>query len=285
MNLITNDIIYILSPYIINVSDTSDITELNITITINGKIYPLVFYPMSKSFNYDLAEILKKLIVPTSSPDIKFGQDNNTLYDVTIKHKYNSSDISTPIKVILSVGKEPGTLMDLNIKADRKYLNHYNVATWSYNDIYMSQLDGIVQLVETSDITDNKYKVHIERVRNKNGNDKFVRWRNCFGGWSFWLFESFSIKANDTSKLINTRFTFSGNNPIKEHDIIQSQTKQITLQSTVHKRYLDLLSDLALSNEIYIKDGDKWLRMHTPSNDMVINYDDKTFNYSITLKI
>lgn len=285
MNLIANDIIYILSPYIINITDVNDITELNITITINGKNYPLVFYPMSKSFNYDLAEILKKLIVPTSSPTLTFGQDNNTLYDVTIKHKYNTTDTSTPIKVILSVGKEPGTLKDLNIKADRKYLNHYNVATWSYNDIYMSQLSGLVELVGTDEITDSNYKIHIERVRNKNGNDKFVRWRNCFGGWSFWLFENYSIKANDTSKLINTRFTFSGNNPIKEHDIIQSQTKQITLQTTAHKRYLDLLSDLALSQEIYVKDGEKWERMHTPSNDMTINYDDKTFNYSITLKI
>ncbi len=88
----------------------------------------------------------------------------------------------------------------------------------------------------------------------------YVKFLNSLGGYSYWMFESYTDEQKNTnSGIINNHVSFDLGNKLDQ---------EIELYSKVPRDFIPLIQDLIISPEIYIydKDNDEYNKYYSSSN-------------------
>lgn len=154
-----------------------------------------------------------------------------------------------------------------------KSLRLFNtLPVWSgfpVNDYFLNP-DYSVSVLSLADISNIDYK----RVRGCN--NQYIKFLNQNGGYSFWLFESFSNKENGSG----IGFLVDKNNNLL--DLGTDSKSGISLYSKIPQNYKQYAADLIVSPDVYIYKNSNWEKIFLKSNN--IDFDNVKKVYSVNLQ-
>lgn len=144
---------------------------------------------------------------------------------------------------------------------------------WSGFPIYDYFLSSgyVIQQLTLAEVADIDYK------RIKGCNNIYLKFLNQKGGYSYWLFESYSEKETNTpiGSLI------SANNNLL--DLGQESKSDLQIYSKVPKEYRQYAFDLIVSPDVYAYQNGGWKKLFMKSNN--IERDNIKKVYTVTLGI
>lgn len=111
----------------------------------------------------------------------------------------------------------------------------------------------------------------IDQRRTKGCSQMYVKFLNQMGGYSHWLFDTFSESETNTNY-----GSFVRANEIEDLGNDASSKFQVT--GKVPKEYINLIKDLAVSPEIYIYKNLEWVRVLSDKNPVVVEDTKRSYN-------
>jgi len=134
-----------------------------------------------------------------------------------------------------------------------------NLPVWSgfpISDYFLSSL-YLIQEQLLADVTNIDYK------RIKGCNNIYLKFLNQKGGYSYWLFESYSEKetASNLGYLVNSKT----NNLL---DLGNQSKSDLQIYSKIPKEYRDYAKDIIISPDIYAYQNGGWKKIFSKGNSV-----------------
>lgn len=134
-----------------------------------------------------------------------------------------------------------------------------NLPVWSgfpISDYFLSS-SYLIQEQLLADVTGIDYR------RIKGCNNIYLKFLNQKGGYSFWLFESYSEKEQNTNLgyLVNSKT----NNLL---DLGNESKSDLQIYSKIPKEYRDYAKDIIVSSDVYAYQNGAWKKIFMKSNSV-----------------
>lgn len=124
---------------------------------------------------------------------------------------------------------------------------------------------------------DNGISSTLKDLRRQKGcNPLYVKFLNQMGGYSYWLFDSFTETENNANI-----GSFIRNNELA--DLGNTSESKIQATGKVPQQYIEIIKDLGVSPEIYIYREGNWKRVLSNSNPVVLDDNKRSYNVKISL--
>lgn len=252
----------------ISVVDT--ITRYSVTLSNvnNGKFTrPFDLFTLDNKASINLQPIIKSLF---DYPNVR----NQNKFQITI-NAYIGTELSGTNSFIKNFirGGNRTELTNQNIELGTILRPSIKLPVWDGfpTDEYFLAEDGTIQIRPFADV--NPSSKDFKRV--KGCNNIYFRFLNQQGGYSNWLFESYSNPETNTNLGAYVR-----NNNIE--DLGNEVDNSLNLFSKVPSEYYQLIKDLFVSLEIYVWQDLRWVRVLSGKNTS--DYDTAKRAYSVKAK-
>lgn len=148
-----------------------------------------------------------------------------------------------------------------------------NLPVWSGFPVYDYFLSSgyVIQKQNLAEVTNIDYK------RIKGCNNIYIKFLNQKGGYSYWLFESYSEKEQSD----NLGYVVNSLNSMV--DLGNESNSSLQIYSKIPKEYKDYARDLIVSPDIYAYQNGLWKKIF--SNNNTIEWDNIKKVYSVNLNI
>jgi len=249
----------------IDLSSTVQTTHFIVSVTdlSNGKfITPLKLYANNNTTSINLQSVFKALFdIPMISNVNKFK---------VVVRSYNGEALNNEVtlyKNILRGGKRTEET-NISVPFNTILRSSAKLPTWQGYptlEYYLSDVGTIL----TREPSDRDFK------RAKNCNSLYFRFLNQQGGYSNWLFESWS--KGETNKPLGA---YSIGRTIA--DLGNEVENSLEVFSKVSKEYYQTVQDLFISPEIYIWENLRWVRVFSGKN--ASEYDPAKKAYGVKAK-
>lgn len=145
--------------------------------------------------------------------------------------------------------------------------------TWSGFPIfdYFLDSDYLIQKKNLAEVSNVDYK------KIKGCNNIYIKFLNQKGGYSYWLFESFSEKESNR----NLGYVVSQNRSMV--DLGNESKSELNIYSKIPKEYKDYARDVIISPDIYAYQNGGWKKVFSANNS--IEWDSVKKVYSVNLNI
>lgn len=253
---------------VLNTVDTISRYELVLTNLNNGKFTrPFELFTMTNTSRVNIQPIIKSLF---DYPNVR----NQNKFQITI-NAYIGNELSGTNSFIKNFirGGHRTELTNQNIATGTILRPSVKLPIWDGypTDEYFLDTDGSIQIGPFADI-DPSLK---DFKRVKGCNNLYVKFLNQQGGYSNWLFESYSNAETNTNL-----GAFVRNNNIE--DLGNEVDNSLNVFSKVPQEYYQLIKDLFVSLEIYVWQDLRWKRVLSGRNTS--DYDTAKRAYSVKAK-
>lgn len=234
----------------------------------NGKFTkPIILFTNNGNSAFNIQPILKSLF---DYPNIR----NQNRFKIDIQ-SYNGNTLTSSSSIIKNFirGGNRTELTNQNISIGTILRPSIKLPIWDGypTDQYFLDNDGSIQVTPFSEIPENlkDYK------RVKGCSNIYFKFLNQKGGYSNWLFESYSNPETN-----NNLGAFVRDNKIEDLGNVVDNSLQVF--SKVPKEYYGLIKDLFVSPEIYVWQDLRWKRVLSGKNTS--DYDEAKRAYSVKAK-
>lgn len=213
----------------------------------------------------NIQSVVKSLM---NAPD---GETNNST-KINISITANTGDNISFQKDFVRGGKR---VNDTNqtISPNQTLRLSENLPVWSGFPVYDYFLSPgyVIQKQNLAEVTNIDYK------RIKGCNNIYIKFLNQKGGYSYWLFESYSEKEQSD----NLGYVVNSLNSMV--DLGNESNSSLQIYSKIPKEYKDYARDLIVSPDIYAYQNGLWKKIF--SNNNTIEWDNIKKVYSVNLNI
>lgn len=258
--LINNDILVTAK---VNIAVPYFVVNLKNNVTQEVSVSFILYPNQNNEVTFNISPILKSLF---QSSEIS----NSNNFTITILASGTSVTIT---KTFIRGGKRTHKSNQRLANNNKLRLTDF-IPMWTGYPItdYFLNIDYTISEIIIANITD------IENKRSKGCNEKYIKFLNQKGGYSYWLFET----HEETEKTKNLGGFFKNRLP---NDL--GNTSEITFKvaSKVPEYYLQYMLDLSVSPEVYIYDNTEWIRVRNTSNSTTYNNIKKAYNVDFVFDI
>lgn len=145
-------------------------------------------------------------------------------------------------------------------------------AGYPVNDYYLNPNYSISAL-GLADVTGIDYR------RVKGCNNQYIKFLNQNGGYSFWLFESFSNKETGTG--IGTLIDSTN----KLLDLGAESRSELSVYSKIPQPYKQYINDLIVSQDVYLYRNAQWEKIFVKANSVEIDNVKKAYSVNLQLDL
>lgn len=203
--------------------------------------------------------------------DVPNGETNNST-KIQISITSNDNTNITFIKDFIRGGKR---VNDTNqtISPNQTLRLSEKLPVWSGFPIFDYYLSPtyVIQKQNLADVTDIDYR------RIKGCNNIYLKFLNQKGGYSYWVFESYTAK--ETGQNLGY-VTGAANNII---DLGNENKSSLEAYSKIPREYRDLALDFVCSPDVYAYQNGNWKKVFTNNNS--VEYDNIKKAYSVNFQI
>mgnify|MGYP000864739150 CR=1 FL=1 len=229
----------------------------------------------SSKTTVNLQSIIKSLM---NEPD---GEVNNsTRVKISI-----TSNTGTNIEFIKSFIRGGNRVNEINQKMFPNQLLRLSekLPVWSGFQAYDYYLNSDYSITKKS--LSELDQSFIDYRRTKGCNNIYLKFLNQKGGYSYWLFESFSEKEQNQNLgyITNRTQNVFGTTVNKLTDLGNESKSSLEIYSKIPKEYKDYARDLIVSPDIYAYQNGDWKKVF--SNNNSIEWDNIKKVYSVNLNI
>lgn len=252
-----------------NINSDSDVVYYKLIFTNlgNAKISTqFISYADANDNTYvNIQSVVKSLM---NVPD---GETNNST-KIQISITANEGTNITFTKDFIRGGKR---VNDTNqtISPNQTLRLSEKLPVWSGFPVYDYFLSSgyVIQKQNLADVTNIDYK------RIKGCNNIYLKFLNQKGGYSYWLFESYTGKESGT----NLGYVTSATNNII--DLGNESKSGLEVYSKIPKEYRDYALDFVVSPDIYAYQNGAWKKVSTANNS--VEWDNIKKVYSVNFQI
>ncbi len=252
-----------------NISTDEPIVYFRIVLTnlANGKISTqfISYADVNNSVFVNIQSIVKSLF------DVPDGEVNNST-KMQISITTNEATNITFTKDFVRGGKR---VNDTNqtISPNQTLRPTLQLPVWSGFPVYDYFLSSayVIQKLNLADVSKIDYR------RIKGCNNIYLKFLNQKGGYSYWLFESYTAKESGQNLGYVTGAT---NNII---DLGNENKSGLEIYSKIPKEYKDYALDFVASPDIYAYQNGSWKKVFTANNS--IEYDNVKKVYSVNFNV
>lgn len=232
--------------------------------TNNGKVSrPFTLYPIEGQAGVDIAPVIKSMF---DYPEVR--NYNEFIIDVEA-----SNGVTASISRGFLRGGNRTNDTNQNLSAGDILRPTIKLPYWTGYPTSEYYLDSGLRIRER--VFDEINDIDKDFRRVKGCNNLYFKFLNQMGGYSNWLFESYSEPESNTNL-----GAFVRNRVLS--DLGNEVDNVLNVYSKVPEQYIDLIKDLIVSPEIYIyRDGD-WVRIYSGRN--TIDRDPVKRAYAVKLK-
>lgn len=223
---------------------------------------------INNTININIQPIIKSLfLVPDG------GTNNSTKIRISITASGSGTNIQF-IKSFIRGGKRVNDINQTGITSESLRVSEM-LPVWSgfpcYD--YMLDYDYVIQQQNLS-IVDN-----IDYRRIKGCNNIYLKFLNQNGGYSFWLFESYSEKESNTplGSIIG-----ENNNLV---DLGSESKSGLQIYSKIPKEYKQYAFDLIVSADVYVYQNASWKKVFLKSNSVEKDNIKKVYTVNINIDL
>lgn len=202
--------------------------------------------------------------------DVPNGQDKTTA-KINITITGNDGTTISFVKDFIRGGVRTNNV-NQTISPNQSLRLYSTIPVWAgypVNDYFLNP-DYSVSVLSLADA------VNIDYRRVKGCNSRYLKFLNQKGGYSFWLFESFSNKEAG----LGTGYLVDSKNNLL--DLGAESNSEISLYSKFPMNYKQYLYDLIVSPDVYIYKDAGWEKIFLKSNS--VEFDDVKKAYSVNLQ-
>jgi hypothetical protein len=234
----------------------------------NGKISStFTAYTQTNSARVNLQSIIKSLF------DVPNGNDNNS---ASFKITITASD-GTSInfnKSFIRGGKRT-TAINQTIQNNQRLRISETIPIWQGLPISESYLNTnySISSIPLANITDVDYR------RGKGCNNIYFKFLNQKGGYSFWMFESYSEK--ETAR--NNGNVIGGNGQLI--DLGNDSNSDLQVYSKIPKEYKQYAKDFIVSPDVYVWQEAIWKKVTTKNNSIEVDNIKKVYTVNFNLDL
>lgn len=251
-----------------NINADEDVVYFKLILTnlSNSKISTqFISYAINNNVFVNIQSIVKSLF------DVPNGETNNST-KINISITADTGDNISFQKDFVRGGKR---VNDTNqtISPNQTLRLAEKLPVWSGFPVYDYFLSStyVIQKQNLIDVTNIDYK------RIKGCNNIYIKFLNQKGGYSYWLFESFTEKEQNQ----NLGYVVNGNNTLI--DLGNDSKSDLQFYSKIPKEYKDYARDIIISPDIYAYQDGGWKKIF--SNNNSIEWDNIKKVYSVNINI
>lgn len=251
-----------------NINSDEDVVYFKLILTnlSNSKISTqFISYAINNNVFVNIQSAVKSLF------DVPNGETNNST-KINISITANTGDNISFQKDFVRGGKR---VNDTNqtISPNQTLRLAEKLPVWSGFPVYDYFLSSsyVIQKQNLVDVTNIDYK------RIKGCNNIYIKFLNQKGGYSYWLFESFTEKEQNQ----NLGYVVSGSNVLI--DLGNDSKSDLQFYSKIPKEYKDYARDVIISPDIYAYQNGGWKKIF--SNNNSIEWDNIKKVYSVNINI
>lgn len=139
---------------------------------------------------------------------------------------------------------------------------------------YFLSSDYLIQQQYIADVTGIDYR------RTKGCNNIYIKFLNQKGGYSYWLFESYSEKEQNTNLgcIVNSK-----DNTLL--DLGNESKSDLQIYSKIPKEYRDYAKDIIVSSDMYAYQGGTWKRIFSKGNSVEFDNIKKVYVTNLNLDL
>lgn len=235
----------------------------------NGKVSStfVTYADVNNSVFINIQAVVKSMF------DVPNGTDKNTnTIKITI-----TSDNGTSInfnKSFIRGGKRTNDT-NITISPNSSLRLATNLPVWGgfpVNDFYLNP-DYTISILQLADVTNIDYK------RVKGCNNIYIKFLNQNGGYSFWLFESYSEKKSGTSL---GNIIGSDN---KLLDLGVESKSELSFYSKIPKEYKQYANDFIDSQDVYAYQNAGWKKIFVSSNSLELDNVKKVYSVNFNVNL
>lgn len=252
----------------INLLETATKYELSLTNLSNGKFTrPFVLFTNNSNAYINIQPIIKSIF---DYPNVR----NQNKFQINVK-AYNNDELlynSNIIKNFIRGGNRT-ELTNQNIALGTILRPSSRLPIWDGfpTEQYFLDNDGSIQITPFNEIPLNLK----DFKRTKGCSNIYFKYLNQKGGYSNWLFESYSNPETN-----NNLGAYVRNNQIE--DLGNEVDNSLNVFSKVSAEYYGLIKDLFVSPEIYVWKDLRWVRIFSGRNTS--EFDETKRAYSVKAK-
>jgi hypothetical protein len=241
--------------YLQNLSNGKISSTFTTYADINGKAY------------VNIQSVVKSMF------DVPNGVDRNSAQiKITITSNDNTSINFT--KSFIRGGKRTNDT-NITISPNSPLRLALNIPVWLGFPItdYFLESNYSITTLELASINNIDYK------RSKGCNNIYIKFLNQNGGYSYWLFESYSEKETGTSL---------GNVISSENNILDLGTESksdLTIFSKIPREYKQYAKDIIVSQDIYAYQNASWKKIFVRSNSLEVDNVKKVYSVNLNLDL
>lgn len=252
----------------INLLESITKYELSLTNLSNGKFTtPFVLFTNNSNAYVNIQPIIKSIF---DYPNIK----NQNKFQINIK-AYNNDELLYNTNIVKNFirGGNRTELTNQNITLGTILRPSTKLPIWDgfSTDQYYLASDGTIQITPFNEIPLNLK----DFKRTKGCSNIYFKFLNQKGGYSNWLFESYSNPETNSNLGAYVR-----NNQIE--DLGNEVDNSLNVFSKVSAEYYGLIKDLFVSPEIYVWKDLRWVRIFSGRNTS--DFDETKRAYSVKAK-
>lgn len=223
---------------------------------------------INNTININIQPIIKSLfLVPDG------GTNNSTKIRISITASGSGTNIQF-IKSFIRGGKRVNDINQTGITSESLRVSEM-LPVWSgfpcYD--YMLDYDYVIQQQNLSIVENIDYR------RIKGCNNIYLKFLNQNGGYSFWLFESYSEKESNTPL---GSFIGENNNLV---DLGSESKSGLQIYSKIPKEYKQYAFDLIVSPDIYVYQNANWKKVFLKSNSVEKDNIKKVYTVNINIDL
>lgn len=251
-----------------NINADEDVVYFKMILTnlSNSKISTqFISYTINNNVFVNIQSAVKSLF------DVPNGETNNST-KINISITANTGDNISFQKDFVRGGKR---VNDTNqtISPNQTLRLAERLPVWSGFPVfdYFLSSSYVIQKQNLVDVTNIDYK------RIKGCNNIYIKFLNQKGGYSYWLFESFTEKEQNQ----NLGYVVSASNALI--DLGNDSKSDLQFYSKIPKEYKDYARDVIVSPDIYAYQNGGWKKIF--SNNNSIEWDNIKKVYSVNINI
>lgn len=205
--------------------------------------------------------------------DVPNGTDNNAS-QVRITITSNDGTSINFTKAFVRGGLRTNEI-NQNTTPNKRLRISQNIPVWLGFPVTESFLnpDYSITTNEILNISEIEYK------RSKGCNNIYVKFLNQMGGYSYWVFESYSEKETGT----NLGSLISGVNSLL--DLGSESISSLEVFSKIPKEYKQYAKDFIVSPDVYVYQNANWKKVITKNNSIEVDNIKKVYSVTFNLSL
>lgn len=138
-----------------------------------------------------------------------------------------------------------------------------------------------ISFVPTESYHDSAHNVDIVQMMTKKGNpegNKYFKYLNANGGYSYWLFEESETQTKSKHIGYYRQPSVSG---VKLNDMGHTIEVTSSATTTINAEWITHLAPITYSSDVYLLEGMEWKKVIVSDNNVKYNANKKTYEVSI----